>query len=143
MRLAALTRTKAHTHRTLATDWHTTNCWRPHCAAIFCCVRPRLVAISHGVKAQHVDAGCAVHGEVQIVSGHPTVVFWVPPLEGSPVTIRVVTLIRLTWKWEKEPKAPNSNHILARACLRIASLARVLPHSAAAGRRHEERSFKQ
>ena len=143
MRLAALTRTKAHTHQTLATDWDTTNCWRPHCAAIFCCIRPRLVAISHGVKAQHVDAGCAVHGEVQIVSGHPTVVFWVPPLEGSPVTIRVVTLIRLTWKWEKEPKAPNSNHILARACLRIASLARVWPHSAAAGRRHEERSFKQ
>ena len=77
------------------------------------------------------------------MSGHPTVVFWVPPLEGSPVTIRVVTLIRLTWKWEKEPKAPNSNHIVARACLRIASLARFWPHSAAAGHRHEERSFKQ
>ena len=66
-------------------------------AAILACIGAGLVAISHGVEAQHVDAGRAVDGEVQIVSGHPSIVFRKASSQSDSVHVHVVTLIGLLW----------------------------------------------
>ena len=112
-------------------------------AAILACIGAGLVAISHGVEAQHVNAGSAVDGEVQIVSGHPSIVFRKASSQSDAVHVHVVTLIGLLWPWEKEPEAPDNHDVLARACFRAASLARILAAFGGQRCRHEARSFKQ
>ena len=66
-------------------------------AAILACIGAGLVAISHGVEAQHVDAGRAVDGEMQIMSGHPAIVFRETSSQRDSVHVHVVTLIGLLW----------------------------------------------
>ena len=112
-------------------------------AAILACIGAGLVAISHGVEAQHVDAGRAVDGEVQIVSGHPSIVFRKASSQSDSVHVHVVTLIGLLWPWEKEPEAPDNHDVLASACFRAANLARILAAFGGQRCRQEERSLRQ
>ena len=87
-------------------------------AAILACIGAGLVAISHGVEAQHVDAGRAVDGEMQIVSGDPSIVFRKASSQSDSVHVHVVTLIGLL---RPEPRVCTDATFICDASVRLSA----------------------